>query len=243
MTASPTGRCASRSTLTIAGDRMVLDFSGSAPPCDGPLNIARSTTIASCYVALKHIFTDVPANGGCLEPIAFVIPDTTLLGVSAPRPVAGYTETILRSHRRHLRRLRQSRARARQWQSLRHHQCAVARRLARGPSALDHVLLLRRRPWRQPGERRAQSQQQSDLDRDDPAGGNPEIALSGDVHPMGAAAGFRRPRTAPRRAWCHLRDRGFGRGRRRRLSDRRARQISAVRRQWRRPGGAQSLHL
>ena len=82
--------------LTITGDRMVLDFSGSAPPCDGPLNIARSTTIASCYVALKHIFTDVPANGGCLEPIVFVIPDTTLLGVSAPRPVAGYTETILR---------------------------------------------------------------------------------------------------------------------------------------------------
>lgn len=82
--------------LTIAGDRMVLDFSRSAPPCDGPLNIARSTTIASCYVALKHIFTDVPANGGCLAPIEFVIPDTTLLGVSAPKPVAGYTETILR---------------------------------------------------------------------------------------------------------------------------------------------------
>ena len=34
--------------LTIAGDRMRLDFSRSAPPCEGPLNIARSTTIASC---------------------------------------------------------------------------------------------------------------------------------------------------------------------------------------------------
>jgi N-methylhydantoinase B len=82
--------------LTIASDGMTLDFSGSAPPCDGPLNIARSTTVAACYVALKHIFTDVPANGGCLAPITFVIPDTTLLGVTAPRPVAGYTETILR---------------------------------------------------------------------------------------------------------------------------------------------------
>jgi N-methylhydantoinase B len=82
--------------LTIAGDRMTLDFSRSAPPCDGPLNIARSTTVACCYVALKHLFTDVPANAGCLAPIAFVIPDTTLLGVSAPRPVGGYTETILR---------------------------------------------------------------------------------------------------------------------------------------------------
>jgi N-methylhydantoinase B len=82
--------------LTIAGDTMRLDFSRSAPPCDGPLNIARSTAIACCYVALKHIFTDVPANAGCLVPIEFNIPDTTLLAVSAPRPVAGYTETILR---------------------------------------------------------------------------------------------------------------------------------------------------
>jgi N-methylhydantoinase B len=82
--------------LTIAGDRMTLDFSGSAPPCDGPLNISRATTVACCYVALKHLFTDVPANAGCLAPIEFVIPETTLLGVSAPKPVGGYTETILR---------------------------------------------------------------------------------------------------------------------------------------------------
>jgi N-methylhydantoinase B len=82
--------------LTISGDRMRLDFSRSAPPCRGPLNIARSTAAACCYVALKHLFTDVPANAGCLEPIDFVIPDTTLLGVSAPKPVGGYTETILR---------------------------------------------------------------------------------------------------------------------------------------------------
>ncbi len=82
--------------LTIAGDRMTLDFSRSAPPCDGPLNIARSTTVACCYVALKHLFVDVPANAGCLAPIEFVIPDSTLLAVSAPRPVGGYTETILR---------------------------------------------------------------------------------------------------------------------------------------------------
>jgi len=82
--------------LTICGETMKLDFSRSAPPCDGPLNIARSTTVACCYVALKHLFVDVPANAGCLAPIEFVIPSTTMLGVSAPRPVGGYTETILR---------------------------------------------------------------------------------------------------------------------------------------------------
>ncbi len=82
--------------LTIAGDMMTLDFSRSSPPCRGPVNIARSTAVACCYVALKHVFTAVPANAGCLNPISFNIPETTFLGVSAPRPVAGYTETILR---------------------------------------------------------------------------------------------------------------------------------------------------
>ena len=82
--------------ITIAGDRMTLDFSRSSPPCAGPLNIAYSTSVACCYVALKHVFPDVPANAGCLAPITFVIPDATLLGVKAPKPVGGYTETILR---------------------------------------------------------------------------------------------------------------------------------------------------
>lgn len=82
--------------LTIKGDTMVLDFSRSAPPCAGPVNIARSTAIASCYVALKHIFRDVPANAGCLEPVSFVIPESSILSAKAPKPVGGYTETILR---------------------------------------------------------------------------------------------------------------------------------------------------
>jgi N-methylhydantoinase B len=82
--------------LTIKGEEMILDFSRSSAPCAGPLNIARSTAVACCYVALKHIFTDVPANAGCLAPIDFIIPDETLLGVSWPKPVGGYTETILR---------------------------------------------------------------------------------------------------------------------------------------------------
>ncbi len=209
---------------------MTLDFSRSAPPCDGPLNIARSTTVACCYVALKHLFTDVPANAGCLAPIEFVIPDTTLLGVSAPRPVGGYTETILRVIDVDLRRVRQGRAGARQRQPVRHHQCALARRLARARPALGDVLLLRRRARRQSGGRRAQPRQQPDLDRDHSAAGDSGVALSGDVHAMGAAAGLGRAGQASRRARRDLRDRGAGRRRRRGVSARRARQVSAARR-------------
>jgi len=82
--------------LTIRGDGMVLDFSRSSPACAGPVNISRSTTIAACYVALKHIFGDVPANAGVLEPVEFVIDEDSLLSVTRPKPVGGYTETILR---------------------------------------------------------------------------------------------------------------------------------------------------
>ena len=82
--------------IRVAGDRLTLDFTGSAPACLGPVNISRSTTIAACYVAMKHVFQEVPANAGVLEPIEFVIPEGSLLSAEAPRPVGGYTETILR---------------------------------------------------------------------------------------------------------------------------------------------------
>lgn len=82
--------------LHIDGDRMVMDFSRSSPACRGPVNIARSTTVAACYVALKHVFGEVPANAGVLEPVDFVIDEKSLLSATAPRPVGGYTETILR---------------------------------------------------------------------------------------------------------------------------------------------------
>ncbi len=82
--------------LTIDGDRMVMDFSRSSPACAGPVNISRATTVAACYVALKHVFGDVPANAGVLEPVEFRIDETSLLAVMAPKPVGGYTETILR---------------------------------------------------------------------------------------------------------------------------------------------------
>ena len=82
--------------LTISDDRMIIDFSRSSPACAGPVNISRSTTIAATYVALKHIFTDVPANAGVLQPVEFIIPEESFLSVKAPKPVGGYTETILR---------------------------------------------------------------------------------------------------------------------------------------------------
>ena len=46
--------------LTIAGDCIILEFSRASAACAGPVNISRPTTVAPIYVALKHVFTDVP---------------------------------------------------------------------------------------------------------------------------------------------------------------------------------------
>ena len=82
--------------LRIDGDGMVLDFSRTGAAVAGPVNISATTARAACYVALKHVFGDVPANAGCLEPVETVIPAGSLLDATWPRPVGGYTETILR---------------------------------------------------------------------------------------------------------------------------------------------------
>ncbi len=82
--------------MTIKGDRMSLDFSRTSPQCAGPVNISRATAIAACYVALKHVFPDVPANAGVLDAVDFVMPDRLVITAERPRPVGGYTETILR---------------------------------------------------------------------------------------------------------------------------------------------------
>jgi N-methylhydantoinase B len=82
--------------ITKQGESLTLDFSRSAPACAGPVNISRATTVASVYVALKHLFPEVAANSGVLDPITIIVPEGSLLDAQRPAPVGGYTETILR---------------------------------------------------------------------------------------------------------------------------------------------------
>lgn len=82
--------------LEIQGDQMTLDFTGSAPQCAGPVNIALPTTVATAYVAIKHIFQNLPANAGVMRPIDVIVPKGSILSAEFPAPTGGYTETILR---------------------------------------------------------------------------------------------------------------------------------------------------
>jgi N-methylhydantoinase B len=80
--------------VTVEGDAMHIDFSGTDPATAGPLNMSRNTTLSSCYVALKHIFPDVPVNGGTFRPVRFTVPDKTLLSAEYPSAVGGYLEVV-----------------------------------------------------------------------------------------------------------------------------------------------------
>lgn len=82
--------------VEIKGETLTLDFSRCDASCAGPVNISKATAIAACYVGLKHLFPDVPANAGVLDAVKFVIPDGLVVSAARPKPVGGYTETILR---------------------------------------------------------------------------------------------------------------------------------------------------
>ena len=77
-----------RLKMTVDGGDIHFDFSGSSPPSLGPVNSVWATTQSSVYVALKHIFPDVPINAGCFKPLHIKPPHGTFLYAEYPRPVA-----------------------------------------------------------------------------------------------------------------------------------------------------------
>lgn len=82
--------------IKVSGDSLLLDFAGTAERARGPMNISDSTTMSMCLVAIKHVFPDVPINGGAFRPIAFEIPRPSILAAQYPSPVGGTTDVTQR---------------------------------------------------------------------------------------------------------------------------------------------------
>ena len=75
--------------VTKVVDKLVFDFSGSSPPCRGPMNSVLATTLSSVYLAIRHIFPEVPICAGAFEPLEIIRPENTFLDARYPRPVSG----------------------------------------------------------------------------------------------------------------------------------------------------------
>lgn len=81
-------------TATVSGATLHLDFTGTSAACRGPINLSRNTSVSAAYVALKHIFPDVPVNGGTFRPVSFTIPEGSVISAQYPSPVSGYMEVV-----------------------------------------------------------------------------------------------------------------------------------------------------
>lgn len=78
-----------RLAITADGDGLTFDFTGSSAPCAGPMNSVLATTHSSVYLAMRHIFPDVPISAGAFEPLNILSPEGTFLDARYPRPVSG----------------------------------------------------------------------------------------------------------------------------------------------------------
>jgi N-methylhydantoinase B len=87
-----------RLRATVAGDRMILDFSGSAEQHEGNLNCPLAVTLSACYFALRVLTDpDVPPCEGAYRPVTVIAPEGSLLNARPPAAVAaGNVETSSR---------------------------------------------------------------------------------------------------------------------------------------------------
>ncbi len=76
-------------TVTREGGGLTCDFAGSSLPCAGPMNSVRATTLSAVYLALRHIFPDVPLSAGAFAPVEVRGIEGTFLDAQYPRPVSG----------------------------------------------------------------------------------------------------------------------------------------------------------
>jgi N-methylhydantoinase B len=83
---------------TVDGDRLELDFTGSAAQHEGNLNCPLAVTRSACYFALRVLTDpDVPACEGAYRPLEVIAPEGSLLNARSPAAVAaGNVETSSR---------------------------------------------------------------------------------------------------------------------------------------------------
>jgi N-methylhydantoinase B len=81
-----------RLSLTVRGDRIVVDLTGSDPVTVGPINSPYGNTASAIYYSLKFFLNpDAPPNAGLYRQIDLVIPENTWLNPAWPAPTFGCT--------------------------------------------------------------------------------------------------------------------------------------------------------
>ena len=82
-----------RLALTVEGDRIVADFTGSSPQCKGPTNVGPAMAFnAVASIVKSFLDPDTPVNHGSFNPIEIVNPPGSFLNATLPAPCGGMVE-------------------------------------------------------------------------------------------------------------------------------------------------------
>ena len=82
-------------TVTVDGERLIVDWTGTSPQVRGPINATFGVTSGATYNAVFHVTdANIPKNSGAYRPISIIAPPGTVANVVYPGPsVGGNTET------------------------------------------------------------------------------------------------------------------------------------------------------
>lgn len=85
-----------RVKVTIDGDQITCDFTGTHEQVPGPVNCARTGLYSAARAVLMGL-TDpsIPASEGCFRALDVICPDGTIFTCERPAPVSTYWETML----------------------------------------------------------------------------------------------------------------------------------------------------
>jgi N-methylhydantoinase B len=82
---APEGDLALRLKATVAGERLTLDFTGSAERHEGNLNCPLAVTLSACWFAVRVLTDpDIPPSAGAYRPVEVIVPEGCLLNAKPP---------------------------------------------------------------------------------------------------------------------------------------------------------------
>lgn len=87
-----------RVTVTVAGDEVTVDFTGTAPVTRGNVNCPLAVTRSAVFYVIRVLTDpDIPASAGAFAPVTVIAPEGSLVNAASPSAVAaGNVETSSR---------------------------------------------------------------------------------------------------------------------------------------------------
>ena len=77
-----------RVNLSVEGDEMTLDFTGTDPQIEGFKNSSLANTYSSVFLAVSSFFdTSIPRNEGTYRPVTIIAPEGSIVNALPPAPM------------------------------------------------------------------------------------------------------------------------------------------------------------